>query len=170
MASGVGKSAALETAFNSAVQAGLVQAAIANALGALGSGVNVMAADPVQAQRYAVQLALQQATSSLQVASNLVNADSAALSPTAAAATTGGGSSSPASCGRQDIKVWYPVGIAFIIFASVMLLLLVGAAAFKAGAATAVHPAQKVSDPEDFEPKSQHSPAEKVHPYPPRDA
>ena len=168
MVSGVGMAAALETAFNSAVQAGLVQTAIASALGAVGSGVSVMAADPVQAQRFAVYLALQEAATALQLASDLMN--SAPPLPGAVAAAPGSTvSSSTSSCGGQDIKVWYPVGIAFIIFASVTMLVLVGVAAFRVGvsrgSAQAVHPGKFADDGYDKHPP-QYSPPEKVHPEP----
>lgn len=51
-----GETGTLETAFNSAVQSGFVQAALQQALGS--SALAVMPADPVQAQRLAVQVAL----------------------------------------------------------------------------------------------------------------
>lgn len=56
MNTSAGDAATLESAFSSAVQSGLVQQALQTALSS--SSVTVLSADPVQAQRLAVAVAL----------------------------------------------------------------------------------------------------------------
>lgn len=101
---------ALESAFSSAVQSGLVESALQQALGT--TSVSVLAAEPVQAQRLAVTVALGLATRH--------TVDSAFLT----------------QCANDEkmAKEWYAVGIAFVIAFGVSLIACcAGFAGYKIG-------------------------------------
>jgi hypothetical protein len=103
----------METNFNSAVQAGVMQSAVANSFPGAGA-LTVMGADPVQSQRFAV------ATAAL--------SNGSAYSVVVPATETAAPQGCPAT-----FKEWVGVGTAFIIVAGVSLLALIGLIMFRVG-------------------------------------
>ena len=118
IAAGSANAAALEAAFNSMVQSGVVEQALQTALGA--SYLNVLGADPVQAQR----IGQSSSAAACQFALTAV----APLSTSAPACAL-----APAPATAKSFKPWYGVGIAFVIAFGVACG--VAAAAYKAGRA-----------------------------------
>lgn len=162
-----GQVAVYETAFNSAVQAGVIRAALQRALGS--SDVNVLPADPVQAQRFAVAVALSTTTGTsaggstggtdgaeagspppvvvapppLQQAAPAPTKASAAPSAPPPPAITNATPQQQCTCssdGTSIDKRWLAVGIAFVVLFGVSMTVVVGLLAHKAGAASAAAP------------------------------